>query len=161
MPGNSKPSAKSILVDSKIVTDPKTVANVFNGYFTSIGLTLAGSLPPAAPFTPYPLLNIPAFNLPTVTSEYIEKQLQNMPENKAVGLDRLPGKLIRATAPATSNSLTFILNFSLQSGKYFSERKHATVLPLCRSGSLMETNNYRPLYILPILSKLQKRYVHT
>ncbi len=36
IPGNSDPSAQSLLVDDKIVTDPKTAANVFNGYFTSI-----------------------------------------------------------------------------------------------------------------------------
>ncbi len=32
--------------------------------------------------------------------------------NKAVGLDRLPGKLIYAAAPAIFNSLTSILNLS-------------------------------------------------
>ncbi len=36
MPGNSKPNAKSLLVDGIIVTDPKTVGNVFNGLFTSM-----------------------------------------------------------------------------------------------------------------------------
>ncbi len=109
------------MADSKIVTDHNTVANVFNGYFTSIGLRLAGSLPPAAPFTPHAPPNIPAFHFPTVTSEYIEKQLLNLPENKAVDLDRLPVKLIRAAAPAISNSLTFILNLLLQSGKFISD----------------------------------------
>ncbi len=96
----------------------------FNGYFTSIGLQLAGSIRPAVPFTPHIPLNIQAFHVPTISSGYIEKDL------------------------------------SLQSGKFISEWKHAKVLPLFKSGSLMETNNYTPISILPILSKLLEHYVH-
>ncbi len=43
-----------------------------------------------------------------------------MPENKAVALERLLGKLIHSAAPAISNSLTLLL----QSGKNISEWKH-------------------------------------
>ncbi len=35
------------------------------------------------------------------------------------------------------------------------------MLPLYKSGLLMETNNYRLISILPILSNLLERYVHT
>ncbi len=68
-----------------------------------------------------------------------------MPENKAVGLDRILGRLLRAVAPIISESLAYILNLSLQSGKFISERKHAKVIPLFKSGPAMETNNYRPI----------------
>ncbi len=69
-----------------------------------------------------------------------------MPEIKAVCLDRLPGRLLRADAPIISEHLAYILNLSLQSGKFISEWKHAKVLPLFKSGSAMETNNYSPIY---------------
>ncbi len=84
-----------------------------------------------------------------------------MPENKAVGLDRLPGRLLRAAALIISEPLVYILNLSLQSGKFISEWKHAKVLPLFKSGPAMETNNYRPISILPILSKLLEHFVHS
>ena len=84
-----------------------------------------------------------------------------MPENKAVGLDRLPGRLLRAAAPCISQPLTFIINLSLKTGKFVTEWKHAKVLPLHKSGPTVETNNYRPISILPILSKLLERFVHT
>ncbi len=79
MPEYSKPCAKSLVVDGKIVTDPKMVANVFNGYFTSIVLKIVGSPPLAASFTTHVPPYIPAFHFPTITSKYIVKQLQNMP----------------------------------------------------------------------------------
>ncbi len=107
----------------------------------TIGLKVAGSLPPVAPFTPIAIPNILACHAPSVTSEYVEKQLLNLPEKKAVGLDRMPGKLIHVAVPTIPNSLTFILNLSMQSAKFISEWKHTKVLPLFKSDSLMETNN--------------------
>ncbi len=83
-----------------------------------------------------------------------------MSENKAVGLDRLPGKLLRAAAPVIAHQLSTILNKSLQSRQFITEWKHAKVISLFKSGLSMETNNYRPLSILPILSKLLERFVH-
>ncbi len=93
----------------------------FNNYFTSIGQELASKLPPAPPFIPPETPEIPAFTFLSVTSEFLQKQLQNMPENKAVALDRLPGRLLRAASPTISEPLAYILNPSLQSGKFISE----------------------------------------
>ncbi len=160
LPGNAKPNPKGLLIDSQIVIDPKCMSNVFNNYFTSIGQDLACQLPPAPPFIPPETLEIPAFTFPSVTSEFVQIKLQNMPENKAVGLDKLPCRLLRAAAPIISEHLAYILNLFLQSGKLISEWKHDKVLPLFKSGPAMETNNYRPIFILPILSKLLKRFVH-
>ncbi len=84
-----------------------------------------------------------------------------MSENKAVDLDRLPGRLLSAAVPIISEPLAYIRNLSLQSGKFISEWKHAKVLPLFKSGPAMETTNYRPISILPILSKLLERFVHS
>ncbi len=101
------------------------------------------------------------FKFPTVTTEFVLKQLQSMPENKAVGLDKLPGKLLRAAAPIIAQPLAFILNLSLQSGNFINEWKHAKVLPLHKTRPQMERNNYRPISILPILSKILERFVHS
>lgn len=73
----------------------------------------------------------------------------------------MPGKLLKLAAPAISQPLAFILNLSLKTGKFITDWKHAKVLPLFKSGSPTETNNYRPISILPILSKLLERFVHT
>ncbi len=101
---------------------------------------LASKLPPAPPFIPPETPEIPAFTFPSVASEFVQKELQNMSENRAVGLDRLlPGKLLRALAPIISEPLAYILNLSLQSGKFISEWKHANVLHLFKSGPAMET----------------------
>ena len=42
-----------------------------------------------------------------------------------------------------------------------SEWKHALITPLFKSSSTSDRNNYRPISILPVLSKILERAVHT
>ena len=69
------------------------------------------------------------FTFPEVTTEFVKKQLSSIPENKATGLDKLSGRLLRAAAPVVAQPQAFILNLSLQSGKFITEWKHTKVLP--------------------------------
>ncbi len=166
LPGKSKASPKGLLIDGLIdgqsITDKLQMANTFNEYFTSIGQDLARQLPSATPFIPpNNPPDIPAFKFPVVTAQFVERQHLSMPENKAVGLDILPGRLLRAAAPVIAHPLAYIFNLSLQSGIFINDWKYATVIPLFKSGPAMERNNYRPISILPILSKVLERFVHT
>ena len=146
LPGKSKSSPKGVLVEGQIITDPKCKATAFKKYFSSIGQELASWLPLAASFTPPYPPNIPAFIFPTITPDFIENQLRNTPENKYVGLDRLPGRFLRAAAPVISQPLAFILSLSLKSDKFITEWKHAKVLLLYKSGPSMETIGQSQFY---------------
>ncbi len=61
-----------------------------------------------------------------------------MLENKAVGLYRLPGRLLRAAAPVIADPLAYTFNLSLHSGTYTNEWKYAKVIPLFKFGPAME-----------------------
>ena len=50
---------------------------------------------------------------------------------------------------------------SLRRGQVPNEWKQAKVLPLFKSGNDTELDNYRPISILPVLSKVLERVVHT
>ncbi len=84
-----------------------------------------------------------------------------MPENKAVGLDKIFSRLLRIAAPIISKALTSIINKSLQNGTIITEWKHAKVIPLHKSGPTIGRNNYRPISILPILSEVLERFVYS
>ena len=56
--------------------------------------------------------------------------------------------------------LTSIINKSLQQGKFPTLFKLARVIPLHKGGSKSEINNYRPISILPLLSKIFERIVY-
>ncbi len=104
---------------------------------------------------------IPTFHFPIIPTDFVEKQLSHMPENKAVGLDKISSRLLRIAAPIISKPLTSIMNKSLQNGKFITEWKHAKVIPLHKSGPNIERSNYRPISILLILSNVLERFVHS
>ena len=59
-----------------------------------------------------------------------------------------------------AKSLTKLFNKSLRSGKFPSDWKVARVVPIPKGGDLENPANYRPISILPILSKLLEKHLH-
>ncbi len=82
------------------------------------------------------------------------------PVNKAARLDRISGRLLKLLATVIDKSIAFMLNVSFKTGKFPTEWKTAKVLPIHKQGPTTDTNNYRPISILPILSKIMERYVY-
>ncbi len=62
--------------------------------------------------------------------------------------------------PAIATSVTFLLNLSIQSHTFPSIWKCTRVVALFKSGDVNKATNYRPISILPTLSKLLERAVH-
>ena len=56
--------------------------------------------------------------------------------------------------------LTEIINMSLHCGVEPTERKAARVVPLFKKGKAENMDNYRPISIMPAISKVLERVVH-
>ena len=65
------------------------------------------------------------------------------------------------SADIIAPSLLFIVNKSITFGKFPSVWKEAIVKPLFKAGGKEDVNNYRPILILPTLSKLIEKWVET
>ena len=63
-------------------------------------------------------------------------------------------------APAIARSLTKIFNVSITSEQFASEWKAARVIPIFKKGQQTMLDNYRPISILPVVSKLMERILH-
>ena len=90
----------------------------------------------------------------SVKEEEILTELKNLKRKKATGLDNLPPGLLKDAAGVIAKPLTFIINLSLETGVVPTEWKMAKVIPIFKSGSMAEIDNYRPISILPTLSKI-------
>ena len=66
-------------------------------------------------------------------------------------------KLIKNVIHNIVKPYTYICNLSLKSGIFPDDLQVAKVLPLYKSGLLKEVSNYRPVSILPQLSKVLKK----
>ena len=99
------------------------------------------------------------FIIPPVSEDFVFKQILSMPNNKAFGLDGLSVEILKRSAIAISNSITNICNLSIQTSMFPCQWKIAKVIPLFKSGNKEECNNYRPISVLPLLSKILEKHV--
>ena len=83
-------------------------------------------------------------------SSYIVK-LKN---KSSYGYDSISNKLIKSASHTLVRPLTLIVNQSLHTGIYPSQLKLSRVKPLFKHGNKSQFNNYRPISLLPSLSKI-------
>ena len=90
----------------------------------------------------------------------VYKLLSSLNPCKSTGIDKIPAKIIRIAAPIIANSLTRIFNTAIYSETVPSEWKLARVIPLHKNGPRNMLNNYRPISILPIVSKVFEKVLY-
>ena len=98
------------------------------------------------------------FNL--IEEADVLKLLMALDPNKAIGADKIGGKLLHMTACGISRSLTSLFNSSLKCGDLPSEWKAALVTPVKKNGSSDLVENFRPISVLPVVVKVLERIVH-
>ncbi|XP_072016559.1 uncharacterized protein [Amphiura filiformis] len=100
------------------------------------------------------------FRFTEITESYVLKELKSISICKSTGMDNIPANLLKVAAAYISNSLTHICNVSLKKGKVPNEWKEARVTPIHKGGDKDDLNNFRPISVLPIISKILERSVH-
>ncbi len=76
------------------------------------------------------------------------------------GLDNIHAKIIKCTYNLFLDQLTHICNLSLMQGVFPNELKIARVVPLYKADNNMLVNNYRPVSVLPVFSKILERLMY-
>ena len=89
----------------------------------------------------------------------ISSIIDNM-DNKPSPIHTYPVKILKEIKYVISSVLSHIINKSLQQGYFPSQLKLARVIPLHKGGSVEDLNQYRPISILPLLSKIFERVVY-
>ena len=97
------------------------------------------------------------FVVKEVSQAAVHKELTKLKRKKATGIDNLPPGMLKDAAPILAKPLTYVINLSLKSGTVPTDWKIAKVIPLHKSGSHSTIDNYRPISVLPTLSKILER----
>ena len=100
------------------------------------------------------------FKFSCITPGYVLKHLNRLKRNKATGIDQLPPNMLKDCSEEISGPLASIINLSLNTHTVPTLWKSAKISPVFKSGNPDLVENYRPISILPILSKLLEQTVH-
>lgn len=151
------------MADGVLLTNPVDISSKFNNFFGSIASTLDSKLessnidplsyledhqPPAARFELVPT------NVPTILSI-----IQNLDPNSAVS-DCITPKILKAISVTVAPYLNHAFNLCLTEGVFPSILKKAVVIPIHKSGDKFTFNNYRPISLLSILSKVLEKIIY-
>ena len=65
--------------------------------------------------------------------------------------------MVKIALPSIANILSYIFNNSFLQGKFPNKLKYASITPIHKGGSKLLLNNYRPISILPLFSKVLEK----
>ena len=144
-------------INNVTVKDTQTIANKFNEYFTNIGPSLASKINPPAnkSFKDY-LINPPIsdFNFKCISYKETINVINRLKTKSSSGFDGLSTKLLKEIKWEIHKPLTIIINQSFSQGIFPDKLKLAKVLPFYKKGDECIFDNYRPISILPAISKI-------
>ena len=155
---NQRSQRKNIelLLDSNVVSDPQEVANTFNIFFRNAPLEVISKISkpveikrPKAEYIPSSLF-LSGINRCELTS-IVKNKIKN---KKSSGFDEISGCLIRQVIEPLSEVLTYIVNLSFEQGQFPEILKIIKVVPIFKKGDERLPENYRPVALIPIFSKI-------
>ena len=98
------------------------------------------------------------FELTPCTEAEILKIVNNINTNKADGIDGIPIKCIKLGIAALVTPITKLVNIFMVKG-FPMELKRAIVIPIYKKGKVDNPSNYRPISLLPGISKIAERAI--
>ena len=100
------------------------------------------------------------FNFSKITERETLNIISNLKSKNSSGKDEISNKLLKSIKYEISKPLTIIINQSLETGIFPDALKIAKVKPLFKKGDNCCLNNYRPISLLPTISKIFERVMY-
>lgn len=157
-------SINEILYDNMILKDTLEISNAFNKFFVRLPHKLARNLESMfnneeKSYTLGSTVQSSIVWLP-VTPNEMSNYIRELNHSSAVGVEGIPIRLIKQNAVTIVPILTDLVNASLEESNFPNCLKTAKVVPIYKNGLKNNLGNYRPISILPALSKPFEKVIH-
>ena len=149
--------------NDSILTDHTNIANNFNSYFTNIGPNLANKIQnvnPTNPLTYLKTLDNNVFHFQDIDESIVEQIIDNFPSKNSCGYDGISLRLLKFCKSTVIKPLLLIIRQVLNTGIFPEKLKIAKVIPMFKKGDEELFSNYRPISILPTISKIIEKVVY-
>ena len=160
---NLNKSNRQIVNIKNIQTEDKSkISNALCSYFTDIGNQYAASIGPySKQFNEYVIGNCSnsLFLHPTDKRDIIRIIHELKPKNSC-GHAGISSKLVKYLTNEIALPLSIMINTSIERGHVPDTMKLAKVIPIHKLKDKQMLNNYRPISLLPIFSKILEKVIY-
>ena len=151
-------------IDNIIYQSGKDVSNILAKHFSTVGKRYAKKIDKSqVPLKDY-LQKIPmndsTMYLCPINETEINKLICELPNKKSYGYDKINNCLLKELHLVIVSPLTIAFNKSIEEGVFPNSMKNADTVPLFKSKSSSDCNNYRPISLLITLSKLLEKIIY-
>jgi exonuclease III len=98
--------------------------------------------------------------IPPIAVHEVGAYLTQLKNKRSMGPDNISTYFIKLSVPYIVESLTFIFNLCIAQSLFPTTLKEAKVIPIPKIKNPIELKNFRPISLLPILSKPLEKHIH-
>ena len=151
-------------VNELVTNDTKVIVSKFNDFFANVGPTVASQIKPVystiAIFYTLPNPNSDTMYIVLCTISEVTNTINNLLNCKGIDIDGFLTSVVKSVSKHIAEPLTHIFNLSFASGVFPGKLKFAKVTRIFKSNDKLSVNNYRPISLLPVFSKVLEKLMH-
>ena len=152
-------NGRELKVQGINTNDINEIALTFNKYFIDTVQNLSDTFGAIFKQISAPNHTKPVFNLTEVPHGKILKILSTLKSSKAKDVFEWDSTFIKSNNQSFSTPTARLVNMSFEQSTFPNAWKSAVVVPIFKTGEPTEVNNYRPISILPVVSKIAEKVV--
>ena len=159
-------NAKSFFINGKLTSNPTKIAAGFCNFFTTMARKVKEKAIRLKDFVwSKPIKTHPktycTFQLKEILVNDVFKYLKKLSRNKATGHDDLPPGMLKDSARYIAQPLAHVINRSIKTATVPNDFKYGIISPIYKSGAKTDLDNYRPVSVLPVCSKIFEKCIHS
>lgn len=146
----------NLKLNDVVEDDPIKIACSFNAFFQKAPLEVVKQISKKEKRELRSQVNLynSLFLRPFTTEEIMSILFQKIKNKKSSGPDEIPSFLVKATLLEIAEQISFLVNLSFTSGEFPSALKLGKVIPIFKKHDSLNIENYRPVTICSIFSKV-------
>ena len=154
-------SVKKLLINNKYTSNPKTIANAFADYFSTIGKNLVKDQKTDMKYHNYLDNYKPKneFKFKPVAISTVKKVIRGLKSKNSSGEDGISNNILKQFCNEICRPITYIVNSSLKNSYYPKQWRISKVITLHKAGPKTDVGNYRPISLQNVLSKVMEKVV--